>query len=74
MFEKIKECLDEFENALEKINKGIECNDDEIEVIEYFNLNLAKLLIQDRYVDSGKVAKIIFAAKDLSNEVIVKVE
>lgn len=74
MFEKVKECLDEFENALQKLNEGIDYNEDDIEVIEYFNLNLAKLLMQDRYIESEQVAKIIFAAKYLSNEVIVKVE
>ena len=74
MFEKIKECLDQFENTSQKLNKGMDYNDDDIEVIEYFNLNLAKLLMQDRYIDSDKVAKIIFAAKDLSDEVVIKVE
>lgn len=73
MFEKIKECLDQFENTLQKVNK-LDYNDDDIEVLEYFNLNLAKLLMQNRYIDSEKVAKIIFAIEELSDEVVIKVE
>lgn len=73
MFENIKECLDQFENTLQKVNK-LDYNDDDIEVLEYFNLNLAKLLMQNRYIDSEKVAKIIFAIEELSDEVVIKVE
>lgn len=74
MFEKIKECLDQFENIFQKFNKGMDCNDDDIEVLDYFNLNLAKLLMQNGYIDSEQVAKIIFATEKLSDEVVIKVE
>lgn len=74
MFEKVKECLDEFETTFQKVDKTCSWDSDEADILEYFELNLAKAIIQDGYINSEKVAKIIFAAKDLSNEVIVKVE
>ncbi len=74
MFENIKECLNEFEEVLHKGDSGHRLNEQEEDVIINFSLNLAKALIQDKYVDSEKVAKIILAAAGLSNEVIVKIE
>lgn len=73
MFEKLKECLNEFENAFHQCESGrIDKRTEDIVV--NFNLNLAKALIQEEYVDSTKVAKIIIAAAGLSNEVIVKIK
>ena len=47
---------------------------DEEDILIYFNMHLAKALMQDEYIGAEKVAKIILASKDLSNEIIVKVQ
>lgn len=73
MFESIRKCLDELEESLDLASR----NDNLFsrknkDAIEYFELHLAKALMEE--CDSEKVAKIILAAKGLSNEVVVKVE
>lgn len=69
MFENIRKCLEEFEETINKANPSTKEDKD---IICYFDLHLAKALIKDW--DAEKVAKIILAAKGLSNEVKVKVE
>lgn len=77
MFGNIRKCLDEFEDWLKhyegimRENNGCLYKTDN-EVADFFELNLAKALMQD--CDAEKVAKIILAAKGLSNEIKVKVE
>lgn len=73
MFENIRKCLDEFEETINKANvnwNSITKEDEDI--LNYFNLNLAKALMKDW--ESEKIAKIILAAKGLSNDIKVKVE
>ena len=75
MFNKIITCLDNFEKVLAKANVDpTSLTQDEENIILYFNLNLAKALMQDEYVGAEKVAKIILAAKGLGNEVTLKIE
>lgn len=74
MFEEIRKCLDEFEITWEKIRSSSERPSKEEEgIIIHLNLNLAKALMQDEYVNAERVAKIILAAKGCS-EVVVKIE
>lgn len=78
MFKNIKQCLHEYEEILNKLNY---CNEESItekerDILEYFELNLAKAIMSDfNYSNADvKIAKIILALKDISNEIKVKVE
>lgn len=70
MFNRIRKCLDEFENHF--LN---ECNEtDKIKtqnVFDYFDLHLAEALMSD-LSNSDRVAKIILASKGLSSEIKIK--
>ena len=71
MFENIKKCLDKYEDI--NCSRDIfNLSEEEIDTIKYFELHLAKALMKE--LDSEKVAKIILAAKGLSNEVSIKVD
>jgi hypothetical protein len=48
--------------------------EDDESILGYLNMHLAKALMQDEYVNAESVAKIILAAKALSNEIAVKVQ
>jgi len=75
MFENTRKVLDEFESAYSRMLKdGFGVRKDDENTIIYFSVNLAKALMQDEYVLDESVAKIILAAKDLSNEITVKVQ
>ena len=78
MFDNIKQCLHEYEESL---NNFYNCRIDsptekERDIIEYFELNLAKAIISDFTYNNAdvKIAKIILALKDISNEIKVKIE
>lgn len=76
MFENIRKILDEFEhtynNCINNYHGSI--TKDEEDILTYLSVNLAKALMQDEYISSESVAKIILAAKDLSSEITVKVQ
>lgn len=76
MFENTRKILDEFENTynscINNFHKDI--TKDEENTFAYFSVNLAKALMQDEYILDESVAKIILAAKDLSNEITIKVQ
>lgn len=75
MFENTRKVLDEFEKAYGNILKdGFNVSKDDEDAVVYFSVHLAKALMQDEYVLDESVAKIILAAKGLSNEITVKVE
>ena len=78
MFENIKKCLDDYEKSLDLYNNGDfnKITKQDADNIEYFEMNLAKAIMKDLevYKHDEKVAKIILAAKGLSNEIKVKVE
>lgn len=78
MFKNIKQCLHEYEETLNKLNY---CNEEsptekERDILEYLELNLAKAIMSDFTYSNAdvKIAKIILALKDISNEIKVKVE
>ena len=74
MFENIRKVLDEFENTYNTVRKKFAPTQDEEDILIYFNMHLAKALMQDEYIGSESVAKIILAAKELSNEITVNVQ
>ena len=70
MFNKIRKCLDEFENCVLFESKET----DEIKtknIFDYFDLHLAEALMSD-LDNSDRVAKIILASKGLSSEIKIK--
>lgn len=73
MFKEIRKVLDEFEEAVKKCSDiGLHSKEDE-DILIYFDMNIAKALMQECCY-AERIAKIILAAKGLSNEVNVKVE
>lgn len=76
MFENTRKVLDKFESTYNNCIENHRCNltKDEEDVLLYLSVNLAKALMQDEYIGAESVAKIILAAKDLSNEITVKVQ
>lgn len=75
MFNNIRKVLDEFEETYKHACLDV-CvlTKDEEDILSYFNVHLAKALMQDEYIGAEGVAKIILAAKNLSSEITVKVE
>lgn len=75
MFENIRKVLDEFENTYGRIMQDVsDVSKEDEDIVVYFNVHLAKALMQDEYIRAESVAKIILAAKELSNEITVKVQ
>lgn len=76
MFENTRKVLDKFENAYDNCmkNYNVGLTKDEEDTFAYFSVHLAKALMQDDYISSESVAKIILAAKDLSSEITVRVQ
>ena len=76
MFENTRKVLDKFEsvykNCISKCYSDI--TKDEEDTFIYLSVNLAKALMKDEYIPAESIAKIILAAKDLSNEITVKVQ
>ena len=75
MFEEVRKVLDDFETVVKKCHSdGILSKEDE-EILDYFEIDMAKALMKIGYKDSAeKIAKVILAYKGLSNEIKVKVE
>lgn len=78
MFENIRKCLDDYEKAVEKVHTDSNATTEDWNTIEYFDVDLAKAMMIDMnrglYKDDEKIAKIILAARNVSNEIKVKVE
>lgn len=75
MFEGIRKVLDDFETTFNKLNSNsLDATVEEENILLYFNMHLAEALMQESYVGSDKVAKIILASKGLLNDIKVKVE
>lgn len=74
MFENIKKCLDEYEKADELY--FIDFAPEQLDILNFFEMNFAKAIMKDLHLNNRdeSVAKIILAAKGLSNEIKVKVE
>lgn len=71
MFEKIRKCLDDFENMAYK-NEG-ELTREDKDTYEYFNLRFAEAIMSECW-RSENIAMIILSEKCLLNEVKVKFE
>ena len=78
MFNNIKQCLREYEETYKKFSNCLldSPTEKERDILEYFELNLAKAIMSDFTYSNAdvKIAKIILALKDISNEIKVKVE
>jgi hypothetical protein len=75
MFNNTRKVLDEFEKTYNNLDHGGRFpTKDEEDILLYFNMHLAKALMQDEYIGAESVSKIILAAKNLSSEITVKVE
>lgn len=76
MFENIRKCLDDYEKSIEDFYTDYDYTTEDKDIIDYFEMNFAKAIMKDLeiYKNDEKIAKIILAAKGLSNEVKVKVE
>ena len=75
MFENIRKVLDDFESTYNKIvNDSFNISKEDEDTLQYFNVHLAKALMQDEYILDDSVAKIIIATRDLSSEITVKVQ
>ena len=69
----IVKCLEEYANIGKKEQECGMLTQEECDVLDYFELNLAKALMQDFPFKAENVAKIILAAKGLS-DITVKVK
>ena len=74
MFDNIRNILDDFESAYNRLmNDYTNASKEDEDTIIFFNVHLAKALMQNEYARSESVAKIILAAKELSSEIKVEV-
>jgi hypothetical protein len=72
-FKYIKECLKNYETVMSGENaKQGWLNEEEEDIVEYFNFHLAKALMKEPYVNAEKIAKFILVAKGLSGDIKVK--
>jgi hypothetical protein len=75
MFNNIRKVLDEFEETYNNLYRdGRLPTKDEEGILLYFNMHLAKALMQDEHIGAESVAKIILATKNLSSEITVQVK
>lgn len=76
MFENIKQCMYEYEEVYKKFDGWKDLTKEESNILEYLDLHLAEAIMTDfQRCDKGvKVAKIILAMQELSNEIKIKVE
>ena len=74
MFDNIKKVLDEYEEILNNFDDNGTLTKEEEDTLVYLNVNLAKALMQNRWLDDEVVAKIVLATRGLSNEIVVKVQ
>lgn len=74
MFENTRKVLDKFEKTFNECKTKFAPNKEEEDTLFYLHVNLAKALMKDEYINDESIAKIILAARNLSNEIIVKVQ
>lgn len=76
MFKNIRAVLDNFENAYQRVmfSHEVDVVTCDMDILDYFNVDLAKALMQDIYISDESVAKIILATRGMSSEITVKVE
>ena len=74
MFNNTRKVLDEFEETYNNLCHSGCLPIKEEDILLYFNMHLAKALMQDECIGAESVAKIILAVKNLSSEITVRVE
>lgn len=63
-FNNVTKCLDQFSSVANSENAMTgDFNEEEMDILEYFELHLAEALMKERFIDAAKLAKIILAAK-----------
>lgn len=67
MFEKMRKCLDEFEEAI----KNNVTTEEDVDKVEYFELNFAKAMLSE-CPNVDKVGRIIVVEKGLLDDVKIK--
>lgn len=73
MFKNITKCLNDFSSVINGENaKQGWLNEEEEDIVDYFDFHLAKALMKENYINAEKVAKFILVAKGLSGEVKFK--
>lgn len=72
-FEGIKKCLNDYETVMNGENaKQGWLNEEEEDIVQYIDFNIAKALMKDTFVNAEKIAKFILVAKGLSGDIRVK--
>lgn len=76
MFYEIRKCIDEYERISKKYESWERPTGDDLDVLEFLDLHLAKAIIKDfHYADKGeKLAKIILATLGMSNEIKINID
>lgn len=76
MFKNTRAVLDNFESAYQRVmfSHEVDVAACDMAILDYFNVDLAKALMQDSYILDESVAKIILATRGMSSEIAVKVE
>lgn len=72
MFDEIRECIDKYEEIFDKPYHLL--TDEEIDIVEFLEVYLAKAIMKDFKGRSESIAKIILAYLGVSNEIKIKIE
>ena len=72
MFDEIREYLDKYEEIFDKPYHLL--TDEEIDIVEFLEVYLAKAIMKDFKERSESIAKIILAYLGVSNEIKIKIE
>lgn len=73
MFKYITKCLNDFTSVVNGENaKQGWLNDEEADIVDYFDFHLAKALMKEDQINAEKIAKFILVAKGLSGDIRVK--
>jgi hypothetical protein len=72
VFDEIRECLDRYEELFDKPYHLL--TDEEIDIVQFFEMYLAKAIMRDFKERSESIAKIILAYLGVSNEIKIKIE
>ena len=72
VFDEIREYLDKYEEIFDKPYHLL--TDEEIDIVEFLEVYLAKAIMKDFKERSESIAKIILAYLGVSNEIKIKIE
>lgn len=72
MFDGIRECLDRYEEIIDKPYHLL--TEEELDAVSFLNLHLAEAIMKDFKEQGESIAKIILAYLGVSNEIKIKIE